>query len=377
MSTSLPKTNTLLPRHSRHLGALAKALCLFLVFPLLELANLRKVVDFRGKKTWNIWNMIISSSHHLTSMWFHDVPWRPHLQHIVTDDSSHNAEKCPRTQYCEENPNLSQSTNPWAPCASCVDLVKSLSSWQASEKGKLEKEDQPLPSTDLRHCDLRLKSAKIWMTSCQQKPFPYPIAQAALGFFAFKILKAPLASACPSLERRSLFQITGYKKIAILCFRSLLFGIANSVGTCATVRCQDKISMDMMIWPIKSTTKKNINWRNFHPTKAWDATLTLSGFPSAAWPPCTPSPVWGMFSVAWVLAGKSVTLWHAISTWSSQSSGVSCKRMGNERMGNSLREFQMMCQTKKGNAPIENSWTALFGRCSPVRVPSWRMAMSA
>ncbi len=36
-----------------------------------------------------------------------------------------------------------------------------------------------------------------------------------------------------------------------------------------------------------------------------------------------------------------------------------------------------MCQTKKGNAPIENSWMALFGRCSPVRVPSWRMAMSA
>ena len=42
-----------------------------------------------------------------------------------------------------------------------------------------------------------------------------------------------------------------------------------------------------------------------------------------------------------------------------------------------LREFNMMCQTKKGNAPIENSWMALFGRCSPVRVPSWRMAMSA
>ena len=193
------------------------------------------------------------SSRHLTSMWFHDVPWRPHLQHIVTDDSSHNTEKCPRTQYCEENPNLSQSTNPWAPCASCVDLVKSLSSWPASKKGKLEKEDQPLPSTDLRHCDLRLKSAKIWMTSCQQEPFPYPIAQAALSFFAFKILKAPLASACPSLERRSLFQITGYKKTAILCFRSLLFGIANSVGTCATVRARTK---SVWISLIKSTTKQ-------------------------------------------------------------------------------------------------------------------------
>lgn len=149
----------------------------------------RTCEKFLISKEEKTWNMIISSSHHLTSMWFHDVPWRPHLQHIVTDDSSHNAEKCPRTQYCEENPNLSQSTNPWAPCASCVDLVKSLSSWPASKKGKLEKEDQPLPSTDLRHCDLRLKSAKIWMTSCQQKTFSYPIAQAALSFFASRFSK--------------------------------------------------------------------------------------------------------------------------------------------------------------------------------------------
>ncbi len=122
---------------------------------------------------------------------------------------------------------------------------KSLSSWPASEKGRLEKEDQPLPSTDLRHCDLHFKTAKIWMT-CQLKPLPYPIARAVLCF----VFSPSRFSKHLWLQHVHLwngvrcFTLPGYKKTAILCFCSLLLGMANSVGTCARARTKSyKISM--------------------------------------------------------------------------------------------------------------------------------------